>query len=92
MNGPGVFAFWENVCGFGAADELAVLRFGTLEDGLTPADDVPYGLAAYVFTAYMPVLGQQRGIDATVVGALLAVRAGASMASSSTPTWRNRAR
>ena len=50
MNGPGVFAFWENVCGFGAADELAVLRFGTLEDGLTPADDVPYGLAAYVFT------------------------------------------
>jgi MFS family permease len=37
--------------------------------------------AADVFTAYMPLLGQQRAIDATVVGALLAVRAGASMAS-----------
>jgi MFS family permease len=37
--------------------------------------------AADVFTAYMPVLGHQRGIDPTVVGALLAVRGGASMAS-----------
>jgi MFS family permease len=37
--------------------------------------------AADVFTAYMPVLGHQRGIDATVVGALLAVRGAASMAS-----------
>jgi MFS family permease len=36
--------------------------------------------AADVFTAYMPVLGHQRGIAPTVVGALLAVRAGASMA------------
>ncbi len=37
--------------------------------------------AADVFTAYMPVLGEQRGISASVVGGLLAVRAGASMAS-----------
>jgi MFS family permease len=37
--------------------------------------------AADVFTAYMPVLGHQRGIDPTVIGALLAVRAAASMAS-----------
>ena len=29
---------------------LPVLRFGTLEDGLQHANDVPYGLAAYVFT------------------------------------------
>jgi MFS family permease len=34
-----------------------------------------------VFTAYLPVLGHERGIDATVVGALLAVRGAASMAS-----------
>jgi 4-hydroxy-tetrahydrodipicolinate synthase len=69
MNGPGVFAFWENVCGFGAADELAVLRFGTLEDGLTPADDVPYGLAAYVFTAdlYRPDAAVA-GLDAGMIG------------------------
>jgi MFS family permease len=37
--------------------------------------------AADVFTAYMPVLGHQRGIDPTVVGAILAVRGAASMAS-----------
>jgi succinate-semialdehyde dehydrogenase / glutarate-semialdehyde dehydrogenase len=28
-----------------------VLRFTDLEDGLTRAGDVPYGLAAYVFTS-----------------------------------------
>ena len=37
--------------------------------------------AADVFTAYMPVLGEQRGIGPGVVGALLAVRAAASLAS-----------
>jgi MFS family permease len=37
--------------------------------------------AADVFTAYMPVLGEQRNVDATVIGALLAIRAAASMAS-----------
>ncbi|WP_433297376.1 NAD-dependent succinate-semialdehyde dehydrogenase [Pseudonocardia sp. CA-142604] len=30
---------------------LPVLRFGTLDDGLAWANDVPYGLAAYVYTA-----------------------------------------
>lgn len=30
---------------------LPVRRFGTVEDGLAQANDVPYGLAAYVFTA-----------------------------------------
>ena len=29
---------------------LPVLRFGTLDEGLAPANDVPYGLAAYVYT------------------------------------------
>lgn len=37
--------------------------------------------AADVFTAYMPVLGEQRGIGPSVVGALLAIRAGASLVS-----------
>lgn len=36
--------------------------------------------AADVFTAYMPVLGEERGIDPRIVGLLLAVRAGASIA------------
>jgi succinate-semialdehyde dehydrogenase/glutarate-semialdehyde dehydrogenase len=30
---------------------LPVLRFGTLDEGLARANDVPYGLAAYVYTA-----------------------------------------
>ncbi|MFD1519897.1 aldehyde dehydrogenase family protein, partial [Pseudonocardia yunnanensis] len=29
---------------------LPVLRFGTLDEGLARANDVPYGLAAYVYT------------------------------------------
>jgi succinate-semialdehyde dehydrogenase/glutarate-semialdehyde dehydrogenase len=29
---------------------LPVLRFGTLDEGLASANDVPYGLAAYVYT------------------------------------------
>jgi MFS family permease len=37
--------------------------------------------AADVFTAYLPVLGEQRGIGPRIVGVLLATRAGASMAS-----------
>jgi MFS family permease len=37
--------------------------------------------AADIFTAYMPVIGEQRGIAPGVVGLLLALRAGASMVS-----------
>ena len=37
--------------------------------------------AADIFTAYMPVLGEQRGIGPGAVGILLALRAAASMAS-----------
>ncbi len=37
--------------------------------------------AADVFTAYMPVLGEQRGISPGVVGVILGVRAAASIAS-----------
>jgi MFS family permease len=37
--------------------------------------------AADIFTAYMPVIGEQRGIAPGVVGVLLALRAAASMAS-----------
>jgi MFS family permease len=37
--------------------------------------------AADIFTAYMPVIGEERGIAPGVVGLLLALRAGASMAS-----------
>jgi MFS family permease len=37
--------------------------------------------AADVFTAYMPVLGQERGLAPAIVGALLATRAGFSIAS-----------
>jgi MFS family permease len=36
--------------------------------------------AADIFTAYMPVIGEQRGIAPAVVGILLALRAGSSMA------------
>ncbi len=36
--------------------------------------------SADVFTAYMPVLGEERGIDPGVIGILLAIRAGASIA------------
>jgi MFS family permease len=35
--------------------------------------------SADVLTAYLPVLGQHRGIDPGVIGVLLAIRAGASM-------------
>jgi MFS family permease len=37
--------------------------------------------AADVFTAYMPVLGEQRNIGPAAIGVLLAIRAGASLAS-----------
>jgi MFS family permease len=37
--------------------------------------------AADVFTAYMPVLGEQRGIGPAVIGVLLALRAAASLVS-----------
>ena len=37
--------------------------------------------AADVFTAYLPVIGEQRGLAPGAVGVLLALRAGASMAS-----------
>src|SRR6266540_3757423 len=37
--------------------------------------------AADVFTAYMPVLGEQRNIGPVAIGVLLAIRAGASLAS-----------
>jgi MFS family permease len=37
--------------------------------------------AADIFTAYMPVIGEQRGIAPGAVGVLLALRAGASMVS-----------
>lgn len=37
--------------------------------------------ATDLFTAYLPVLGEQRGIGPAVVGTLLALRAGASLAS-----------
>lgn len=37
--------------------------------------------AADVFTAYMPVLGEERGLGPATVGVLLALRAGASMVS-----------
>jgi MFS family permease len=37
--------------------------------------------AADVFTAYMPVLGEERGIDPGIVGVILAVRAATSMVS-----------
>jgi len=36
--------------------------------------------AADVFTAYMPVIGDERGISPTAIGVLLAIRAGASIA------------
>ena len=36
--------------------------------------------AADIFTAYMPVIGEQRGIAPGIVGILLALRAGSSMA------------
>lgn len=36
--------------------------------------------AADIFTAYMPVIGEQRGIAPGAIGVLLALRAGASMA------------
>jgi MFS family permease len=36
--------------------------------------------AADIFTAYMPVIGEQRGIAPGIVGVLLALRAGSSMA------------
>ncbi len=37
--------------------------------------------ASDVFTAYMPVLGEERGISPAIVGGLLAMRAGASIVS-----------
>jgi MFS family permease len=60
----------------GRVQEIAVIR------------GVPAGIfasvavlsCADVLTAYLPVLGQHRGIDPGVIGALLALRAGASMA------------
>ncbi|HEY6055948.1 MAG TPA: MFS transporter, partial [Gaiellaceae bacterium] len=66
-----------------AAQDATSLR------GILATRGVPAGIfasvavlsAADVFTAYMPVLGEQRAIGPSVVGALLAIRAAASLAS-----------
>jgi cyanate permease len=43
--------------------------------------------AADVFTAYMPVLGEERGIAPSVVGVLLALRAGSSVTARLGISW-----
>jgi len=67
--------------------EVAEARRGRVRDILR-VRGVPAGIfasvavlsAADVITAYLPLLGEQRGIDPAVVGVLLAVRAAASIA------------
>jgi MFS family permease len=63
--------------------------------GILRLPGVPAGLvasiavlaAADVFTAYLPVLGEQRAITPAAVGVLLALRAGASVAARLGITW-----
>jgi MFS family permease len=70
------------------AQAAAESRHGSVRTILT-TPGVPAGIfasiavlsAADVFTAYMPVLGEQRGIAPGVVGLLLGLRAAASLAS-----------
>jgi MFS family permease len=70
------------------ADAVAESRRGSVRTILT-TPGVPAGIfasiavlsAADVFTAYMPVLGEQRGIAPGTVGVLLGLRAAASLAS-----------
>jgi len=70
------------------ADAVAESRRGSVRTILT-TPGVPAGIfasiavlsAADVFTAYMPVLGEQRGIAPGTVGVLLGLRAAASLGS-----------
>jgi MFS family permease len=72
--------------GRGSAD--AISRRGSVRT-ILHTRGVPAGIfasiavlsASDIFTAYMPVIGEQRGIAPGVVGVLLALRAGATMAS-----------
>ena len=72
----------------GGADAVRESRRGSVRTILT-TPGVPAGIfasiavlsAADVFTAYMPVLGEQRGITPGTVGILLGLRAAASLAS-----------
>jgi MFS family permease len=72
-----------------AAEERASLR------EIMAMRGVPAGIfasiavlaSADVFTAYMPVLGERRGIDPGVVGILLAIRAAASVAARVGIAW-----
>ena len=69
-------------------DEAEVAGDGGRVTAILATRGVPAGIfasvavlsAADVFTAYMPVLGEQRGIGPAVIGVLLAVRAAASLA------------
>jgi MFS family permease len=68
---------------------LEVPKTGSSVAAIIGTRGVPAGIfasiavlsAADVFTAYMPVLGEQRSIGPAVIGAMLAIRAGASLAS-----------
>jgi MFS family permease len=78
-------ALGERGRGQGAGDTLS--RRGSVRT-ILHTRGVPAGIfasiavlsAADIFTAYMPVIGEQRGIAPGMVGVLLALRAGASMA------------
>ena len=70
----------------GGAQVAAANRRGSVR-AIASTQGVPAGIfasiavlsAADVFTAYMPVLGEERGIGPRAVGAMLAVRAAASL-------------
>jgi MFS family permease len=74
--------------GRGRGSEDAISRRGSVRT-ILHTRGVPAGIfasiavlsASDIFTAYMPVIGEQRGIAPGVVGVLLALRAGATMAS-----------
>lgn len=78
-------ALGERGRGAGAGDTVS--RRGSVRT-ILQTRGVPAGIfasiavlsAADIFTAYMPVIGEQRGIAPGAVGVLLALRAGASMA------------
>ncbi len=74
--------------GRGRADDDAVSGRGSVRT-ILHTRGVPAGIfasiavlsASDIFTAYMPVIGEQRGIGPGAVGVLLALRAGATMSS-----------
>lgn len=73
----GLGAAGDSTAGAGRGSVRSILRLPGVPAGMLAS--IAVLSAADVFTAYMPVLGEQRGIAPAAVGVLLALRAAASI-------------